>query len=317
METIFIAGHNGMVGSALRKELEQQGLSKIITVGRQSLDLTSQAATADFIADNKITQIYIAAGKVGGIKANSEFPVDFLYENLMIAANIIHAAHQSGVNKLLYFGSSCAYPKLCEQPIREEYLLAASLEPTNEAYAIAKIVGMKLCEAYRTQYGRDYRTVVPTNAYGPGDNFDPDAGHVIPSLMRRFHDALSRKEKVVVWGSGKPLRDFIFVDDLVRAAIFIMNMEQEKFIRSLEHRCCHINIGTGNEVSIRDIAESIAKIVGYDGDIEFDVSRPDGMARKVLDVTVLDKLGWRPSMTLNNGLKEMYDWFLKHRTPQN
>lgn len=274
---IFVAGHRGMVGSAIVRQLEAKGYTNIITRGRDDLDLTNQQAVADFFKTEKIEQVYLAAAKVGGIVANNSYPAEFIYENLMIECNIIHSAHQANIQQLLFLGSSCIYPKLAEQPMSETALLTGTLEETNEPYAIAKIAGIKLCESYNRQYGRDYRSVMPTNLYGPHDNFHPENSHVIPALLRRFHEAkLNNDEEVVAWGSGKPMREFLYVDDMAAASIHVMNLDKNIYDENTHPMLSHINVGTGVDCTIRELVETIAKVVGFKGAIRFDTSKPDG-----------------------------------------
>ncbi|WP_415897580.1 GDP-L-fucose synthase [Neptuniibacter sp. QD72_48] len=311
---IFIAGHRGMVGSAIYRKLAAQPDVKVITAGRDQLDLTSQAQVADFFARNQIDQVYLAAAKVGGIHANNEYPAEFIYENLMIESNIIHSAYKTGVKKLLFLGSSCIYPKLAEQPMKESALLTGTLEPTNEPYAIAKIAGIKLCESYNRQYGVDYRSVMPTNLYGENDNFHPENSHVIPALMRRFHEAkLASSKEVVVWGSGKPMREFLHVDDMAAASIFVMNADKSVYDNCTETMLSHINVGTGVDCTIAELALTMAEVVGFEGDVVFDATKPDGTPRKLMNVSTLEQLGWKYSISLKEGLEMTYDWFLEHQ----
>lgn len=313
MKRIFVAGHNGMVGSALVRKLKQEPTIEVVTQPRTSLDLTNQRAVADFFSAEKFDQVYLAAAKVGGIHANNTYPADFIYENLMIQANVIHAAHISGVQQLLFLGSSCIYPKLAEQPMAETALLTGNLEPTNDSYAIAKIAGIKLCESYNRQYGRDYRSVMPTNLYGPNDNFHPENSHVIPALLRRFHEAkLAGASEVVAWGSGSPRREFLHVDDMASASIFVMNLDKSAYQAITQPMLSHINVGIGFDCSIKELTESVAKVVGFEGDIGWDTSKPDGTPRKLLDVTKLHELGWRHSIDLEDGLEQTYQWFTKN-----
>jgi len=308
---IYVAGHRGMVGSAIVKQLLQQDGVEIVCQTHAELDLTNQAAVSDFYQQERIDQVYLAAAKVGGIHANNTYPADFIYENLMIEANIIHAAHKNDVQKLLFLGSSCIYPKLANQPMAESELLTATLEATNEPYAIAKIAGIKLCESYNRQYGHDYRSVMPTNLYGENDNFHLENSHVIPALMRRFHEAkINGDDKVVVWGSGKPMREFLHVDDMAEASIFVMNLDDETYQAHTEPMLSHINVGTGIDCTIRELAETMAEVVGFKGVVAFDATKPDGTMRKLLDVTRLEKLGWKARVTLRDGLKTTYDWFV-------
>ena len=309
---IYIAGHRGMVGSALLRKLSDEGTCEIITRTRQELDLTDQAAVRAFFASEKIDQVYLAAAKVGGIHANNTYPAEFIYENLMIETNIVHAAHLSDVQKLLFLGSSCIYPKLAEQPMREDALLTGPLEPTNEPYAIAKITGIKLCESYARQYGRDYRSVMPTNLYGPGDNFHPENSHVVPALIRRFHEATEAKApNVTVWGSGTPMREFLHVDDMAAASIHVMNLAAKTYAENSDPMLSHINVGTGIDCTIRELAETVMDVTGYDGELVFDSTKPDGTPRKLMDVSKLEKLGWKASIPLKQGLEQTYQWFLE------
>lgn len=312
-QRIFVAGHNGMVGSALVRQLSNDSNNEIITASRKGLDLTNQKAVLEFFEDQSIDQVYLAAAKVGGILANNSYPADFIYENLMIEANIINAAHLTDVQKLLFLGSSCIYPKLVEQPMREEALLTATLEPTNEPYAIAKIAGIKLCESYNRQYGRDYRSVMPTNLYGPGDNFHRENSHVIPALIRRFHEAKEENLPfVTVWGTGTPKREFLFVDDMAAASIFVMNLDDEVYQKEAQPMLSHINVGTGVDCTIRQLTETVARVVGYRGKIEWDTSKPDGTPRKLMNVNRLKSLGWNASIYLEEGIEKTYKWFIEN-----
>ncbi|MDQ2045211.1 GDP-L-fucose synthase [Pseudoalteromonas sp. 20-92] len=311
---IFVAGHRGMVGSAIVRQLEANGHTNIITRTRSELDLTNQQAVVDFFQNEKIEQVYLAAAKVGGIVANNTYPADFIYENLMIQCNIIHSAHLANIQQLLFLGSSCIYPKLAEQPMQETALLTGTLEETNEPYAIAKIAGIKLCESYNRQYGRDYRSVMPTNLYGANDNFHPENSHVIPALLRRFHEAkLNGDTEVVAWGSGKPMREFLYVDDMADASIHIMNLAKTTYDENTEPMLSHINVGTGVDCTIRELVETVAKVVGFEGQIKFDTSKPDGAPRKLMNVERINSLGWYSKVSLEDGLKTTYDWFLKQR----
>jgi GDP-L-fucose synthase len=310
---IFVAGHRGMVGSAIVRRLRAAGDCEIVTRSRGELDLTRQAEVEAFFATTPLDQVVIAAAKVGGIHANNAFPAEFIYQNLVIEANLIHAAHLAGVQQLLFLGSSCIYPRKAVQPMREEALLTGTLEPTNEPYAIAKIAGIKLCESYNRQYGRDYRSVMPTNLYGPGDNFHPENAHVIPALMRRFHQArLEAAPRVTVWGSGSPLREFLHVDDMAAACVHVMRLPPAAYSGHTEPMLSHLNVGTGQDCTIRELAQTIADVVGYRGRIEFDPSKPDGAPRKLLDVSRLASLGWKASIGLRDGLRETYAWFVSH-----
>lgn len=309
---IFVAGHRGMVGSAIVRQLEIDPSNRIITADRDELDLTNQAQVNAFFVRNAIDQVYLAAAKVGGIHANSTYPAEFIYQNLMIEANIIQAAHTHNVQKLLFLGSSCIYPKMADQPMSEHALLTGTLEPTNEPYAIAKIAGIKLCESYNRQYGRDYRSVMPTNLYGPGDNYHPENSHVIPALIRRFHEAKeSGAAEVVAWGSGLPKREFLFVDDMAQASVFVMNLDYEIYKANTQPMLSHINVGSGIDCTIRELTESVANIVGYSGKIVWDRSKPDGAPRKLMDNARLKSLGWFPSVDLKSGLKVAYSAFLE------
>jgi GDP-L-fucose synthase len=308
---VYVSGHRGMVGSAVLKRLQQSDSPNIITASHSELDLTNQQAVNNFFQKNDIDELYIAAAKVGGIVGNNTFPAEFIYENLMIEANIIHAAHRAGVQKLLFLGSSCIYPKYADQPMKEEALLAGVLEPTNEPYAVAKIAGIKLCESYNRQYGRDYRSAMPTNLYGPNDNFHPEYSHVMPALIRRFHEAVVNNDsEILVWGSGKPKREFLHVDDLAAAAVFIMDLEATTYWSVAQPMLSHINVGTGIDCSIKELAETVAEVTGFSGEIIFDSSKPDGTPRKLLDVSRLQRLGWEASITLEAGIKSTYYWYI-------
>jgi GDP-L-fucose synthase len=308
---VFVAGHRGMVGSAILRRLEERGYRNILTSGRDRLDLTRQADVARFFAENAIDQVYLAAARVGGIQANNAYPADFILDNLLIEANVIGAAHAAGVQKLLFLGSSCIYPRLAPQPMSEEALLTGTLEPTNEPYAIAKIAGIKLCESFNRQHGRDYRSVMPTNLYGPNDNFHAENSHVIPALMRRFHDAAQLGSgALAVWGSGNPKREFLHVDDMAAASVHVMELPREAYWSQASAMLSHINVGTGVDCSIRELAETMGRITGFTGRIIFDASKPDGAPRKLLDTTRLGALGWHPRIGLEEGLASTYDWFL-------
>ena len=314
---IYIAGHRGMVGSAIARQLLAHGHpgSALITRTHTELDLTNQAAVQTFFAQERPDQVYLAAAKVGGIHANNTYPAEFIYQNLMIQANVIQAAFQCGVKKLLFLGSSCIYPKLAPQPMAEGALLTGLLEPTNEPYAIAKIAGIKLCESYNRQYGIshgvDYRSVMPTNLYGPGDNFHPENAHVIPALIRRFHEAkINHSTSVVLWGTGSPLREFLYVDDMAAASVHVMNLDAGTYGLHTQPMLSHINVGCGEDVSIRALAEQVARTVGYSGQIEQDTSKPDGAPRKLMDSSRLQSLGWHPKVGLSEGLQLAYQDFL-------
>lgn len=313
-QRIFVAGHKGMVGSALVRQLGQNQTVEIVTRDRTELNLLEQAAVHKFFKQENIDQVYLAAAKVGGIHANNSYPADFIYENLMIEANIIHAAHLAGVQKLLFLGSSCIYPKMADQPMKEEALLTGTLEPTNEPYAIAKIAGIKLCESYNRQYGRDYRSVMPTNLYGQNDNFHPENSHVIPAMMRRFHEAKEvGASEVVVWGSGKPMREFLHVDDMAAASLHVMNLDNKTYQANTQSMLSHINVGTGVDCTIHELAETMKHVVGFDGELLFDTSKPDGTPRKLMDVSRLKELGWEANILLKDGLALTYAWFLKNQ----
>lgn len=313
-QRIFVAGHRGMVGSAIVRRLQALGYENLVTRSRDELDLLNQAAVEAFFAEQQIDQVYLASAKVGGIHANNEYPAEFIYQNLMIEANIIHAAHSHDVQKLLFLGSSCIYPKQAEQPMKEEALLTGTLEPTNEPYAIAKIAGIKLCESYNRQYGRDYRSVMPTNLYGPNDNFHPENSHVIPALLRRFHEASQRgDEQVTIWGSGKPMREFLHVDDMAAASVHVMELEADAYQAHTQPMLSHINVGTGVDCSIRELAETIARVTEFQGELRFDSSKPDGTMRKLMDVSRLKALGWQASIGLEQGLRDAYHWFVEHQ----
>lgn len=311
---IYVAGHLGMVGSALIRQLTQRSSYEILTRTRSELDLTSQIDVMNFLQAENIDQVYLAAAKVGGIAANSSYPADFIYENLMIQSNVIHSAHMTNIQKLLFLGSSCIYPKFAQQPMTEESLLTGTLEPTNEPYAIAKIAGIKLCESFRRQHGRDYRSVMPTNLYGPHDNFDPETSHVVPALIRRFHEAkVNGSQTVVVWGTGTPMREFMHVDDMAAACIHVMELENSTYDENIRPMLSHINVGTGVDCSIRQLVETLAKIIGYEGKIIFDASKPDGAPRKLMDVSRLKSLGWQYQISLEDGIKSAYAWFLSNQ----
>ncbi len=313
-QRIFVAGHRGMVGSAIVRRLEALGYRNIVTRTRDELDLVDQAAVSAFFAEQHIDQVYLASAKVGGIHANNVYPAEFIYQNLMIEANVIHAAHANGVQKLLFLGSSCIYPKHAEQPMKEEALLTGVLEATNEPYAVAKIAGIKLCESYNRQYGRDYRSVMPTNLYGPNDNFHPENSHVIPALLRRFHEATQcGDEEVVIWGSGTPMREFLHVDDMAAASVHVMELDDATYQAHTQPMLSHINVGTGVDCSIRELAETIARVTEYQGRLVFDSSKPDGTLRKLMDVTRLKSLGWQAGIALEDGLRDAYRWFVEHQ----
>jgi GDP-L-fucose synthase len=312
---VFVAGHRGMVGSAIVRFLSAQPDVKIITRAHAELDLTSQAAVAAFMNAEKPNVVILAAAKVGGIHANNTYPAEFIYENLMMECNVIHQAYLAGVQRLLFLGSSCIYPKLATQPMTESALLTGTLEPTNEPYAVAKIAGIKLCESYNRQYGVDYRSVMPTNLYGPHDNFHPDNSHVVPALIRRFHDAkLANSPEVVIWGTGEPMREFLHVDDMAQASLFVLDLPVDAYQANTQPMLSHINVGTGSDVTIRQLAETIADVTGYQGKIVFDTTKPNGAPRKLMDVSRLANMGWTASITLRDGLKNAYEWFLANQT---
>jgi GDP-L-fucose synthase len=306
MTKIFVAGHRGMVGSAICRQLELADV-EIITANRDKLDLANQAQVAAFFGENKFDQVYLAAAKVGGIHANNTYPADFIYQNLMIQNNIIHSSYQSGVMKLLFLGSSCIYPKLAKQPIAEHELLNGHLEQTNEPYAIAKIAGIKMCESYNRQYGTDYRSVMPTNLYGPGDNYHAENSHVIPALIRRFHEAkIANSREVIAWGTGSALREFLHVDDMAAASVFVMNLGKVAFNNEVKPTQSHLNVGTGLDCSIKKLTEIIAKVVGFQGSIIWDETKPDGAPRKLMDSKKLNEIGWYPLIDLKSGLDGTY-----------
>ena len=315
---LFIAGHRGMVGSALVRQLENEPNIELVLRSRDELDLTNQADVLDFFKAIKIDQVYLAAARVGGIHANNTYPAEFIYQNLMIQANVINSAFESGVKKLLFLGSSCIYPRDADQPMKEGSLLSGKLEPTNEPYAIAKIAGIKLCESYNRQYGErfgiDYRSVMPTNLYGPGDNYHPENSHVIPALIRRFHEAKQENSPYVkIWGTGAPRREFLHVDDMARACVFLMNLETERYQENTGAMCNHINVGSGADVTIKELAEIVQAAIGYSGELTFDRSFPDGAPRKFIESTLLNNLGWRPQVDLISGVAATYRDFMKEQ----
>ena len=313
---IYVAGHRGMVGAAIARALRTMGYDNIMTRSHDELYLTDQKATRDFFETTRPDQVYLAAARVGGILANAIFPAEFIYQNLMVEANVIHEAWRTGVKKLLFLGSSCIYPKLAHQPMAEDALLTGPLEPTNEPYSIAKIAGIKLCESYNRQYGEshgtDFRSVMPTNLYGPGDNYHPEHSHVIPALILRFHEAkVNHSPSVIIWGTGRPRREFLHVDDLAEACIHIMNLPRELIARHTTPMQSHINVGYGSDISIAELAKAIARIVGYPGKIVYDATKPDGAPQKLLDTRLLRSLGWQPTIDLEQGLKQTYESFQK------
>ena len=313
---IYIAGHRGMVGSAIMRTLQTQGHSNFITRTHAELELTNQSAVRDFFESEKPDQVYLAAAKVGGIHANNTYPAEFIYDNLVVQANVIDAAFNNGVKKLLFLGSSCIYPKLVSQPMSEDALLTGTLEPTNEPYAVAKIAGIKLCESYNRQYGEshgvDYRSVMPTNLYGEGDNYHPENSHVIPAMIRRFHEAkVKNTPNVIIWGTGAPYREFLYVDDMAAASVYIMNLDKSIYAEHTQPMLSHINVGVGHDMTIAELAATIGKVVGFKGTIEFDSSKPDGSPRKLMDSTRLNNLGWQAKINLEDGLTLAYQDFLK------
>ena len=315
-QKIYVAGHRGMVGSAIVRNLQAQGYSNIVTRTHAELDLTNQAAVKAFFEQEKPDQVYLAAAKVGGIHANNTFPAEFIYQNLMMEANVIHQAFEVGIKKLLFLGSSCIYPKLAPQPMTEDALLTGKLEPTNEPYAIAKIAGIKLCESYNRQYGQshgvDYRSVMPTNLYGPGDNYHPENSHVIPALIRRFHEAkVGNSPETVIWGTGTPRREFLYVDDMAAASVFVMGLDKATYDQNVQPMESHINVGFGSDFTILELAQAVSKVVGYQGKIVLDSSKPDGAPRKLMDSSRLNQLGWQAKIDLYSGLALAYSNFLK------
>ncbi len=312
---IYVAGHRGMVGSAIVRHLIQSGVPAAQIIGRthKELDLTDQSAVRSFFEKEKPQQVYLAAARVGGIHANNTYPAEFIYDNLMVQANVIDAAYRNGITKLLFLGSSCIYPKHAPQPMSENVLLTGELEPTNEPYAVAKIAGIKICESYNRQYGVDYRSVMPTNLYGPGDNYHPENSHVIPALIRRFHEAkLSGMPSVTIWGSGKPFREFLYVDDMAAASVHVMDLDKEKYQEHTKPMQSHINVGYGSDTTIAELAQTIAQVQGYTGKILFDTSKPDGTPRKLMDSSCLRALGWTPKVSLTAGLAKAYQDYLSH-----
>ena len=311
---IFVAGHNGMAGSAIVNSLKEIGVNNILTAERNELDLVDTISVRNYFKDKDIDYVVLAAAKVGGIYGNNTYPADFIYDNLMIEANVIHEAWSAGIDRLLFLGSSCIYPRHAEQPMQEESLLSGHLEPTNEPYAIAKIAGIKLCESYNRQYGTHYRSVMPTNLYGPKDNFHLENSHVIPALIKKFHDAkVSGTKEVIVWGSGNVCREFLHVDDMASACIHIMGLSDDVWGAATDTTISHVNIGVGYDMTIRNLAQTVSSVVGYKGDIIFDASKPEGPPKKLLNTDKLKKLGWTPSIDLGNGLEVTYQWFLRNQ----
>lgn len=310
--TIYVAGHRGMVGSAIVRQLEARGIAPLVR-SRAELDLTDQAAVREFMQEERPEAVILAAAKVGGIHANNTYPADFIYENLMIECNVIHQAFLAGVRRLLFLGSSCIYPRAISQPMREEALLSGALEPTNEPYAVAKIAGIKLCESYNRQYGTDYRSVMPTNLYGPGDNFHPENSHVLPALIRRFHEAKEQSlDEVVIWGTGTPRREFLHVDDMASASLFVLDLTIDVYQANTQPMLSHINVGSGTDISILELAQLIARIIGFDGAISIDPSKPDGTMRKLMDVSRLRQMGWQAQTALEQGIRDTYQWYLNN-----
>lgn len=311
-DKIFIAGHDGLVGSAIVRNLEKQGFTNLIKRTHKELDLTDQIRVNDFFKQEKPDYVILAAGKVGGILANNTYPADFIYQNIMIEANVIHSAYESQVKRLLFLGSTCIYPKAVKQPMKEDALLTNVLEPTNEPYALAKIAGIKLCESYNRQHGTDFRSVMPTNLYGINDNFHPENSHVIPGLLRKFHEAkINNVDEVSVWGTGKAMREFLYVDDMAQASLFVLNLDKEVYQSNTRPMLTHINIGTGKDITIRELAETIKEVVGYDGRLSFDSTKPDGISRKLIDISRISEMGWTYNIDLKEGLVMTYEWYKK------
>jgi GDP-L-fucose synthase len=312
-DKVYIAGHKGMVGSAIVRQLESRGFTNILVRSHKELDLTKQADVQTFFMQEKPDYVILAAGKVGGIHANNTFPADFIYQNIMIEANVINSAYKTNVKRLLLLGSTCIYPRAVEQPMREDALLTGLLEPTNEPYAIAKIAGIKLCESYNRQYDTDYRSVMPTNLYGSNDNFHPENSHVIPGLMRRFHEAkINNDTELTVWGTGKAMREFLYVDDMAEASLYVLELSKKSYQANTSPTLSHINIGSGIDISIRELAEIMKEVVGFNGKLNFDSSRPDGAPRKLIDVSRLSNMGWKYNINLKDGLKKTYNWYIKN-----
>jgi len=311
-DKIYIAGHRGLVGSAIVRQLESRGFTNLLIRTHKELDLTDQAQVQDFFKQEQPDYVILAAAKVGGIHANNTYPADFIYQNIMIEANVINSAYENKVKRLLFLGSTCIYPKIVKQPMREEALLTDVLEPTNEPYALAKIAGIKLCESYNRQHGADFRSVMPTNLYGINDNFHPENSHVIPALMRRFHEAkVNNDAEVVVWGTGNAMREFLYVDDMAQASLFVLELDKKTYQANTKPMLSHINVGTGKDVTIREMAEAMKEVVGYTGKLIFDASKPDGALRKLIDVSRLSNMGWKYNVDLEVGLSETYKWYLE------
>jgi GDP-L-fucose synthase len=313
-DKIYIAGHRGLVGSAIVRQLELRGFTNLIMRTHNELDLTNQAQVQSFFTQEKPDYVILAAAKVGGIHANNTYPADFIYQNMMIEANVINSAYESKVKRLLFLGSTCIYPKAVEQPMREDALLTGVLEPTNEPYALAKIAGIKLCESYNRQHGTDFRSVMPTNLYGINDNFHPENSHVIPALMQRFHQAkVDNDAEVVVWGTGNAMREFLYVDDMAQASLFVLELDEQAYKANTQSMLSHINVGTGKDATIGEVAETIKQVVGYEGKLTFDATKPDGASRKLINVSRLSDMGWKYKISLKNGLKKTYKWYLDKR----
>ena len=309
-DKIYIAGHRGLVGSAIVRQLESRGFTNLIIRTHVELDLTSQTQVQNFFTQEKPDYVILAAGKVGGIHANNTYPADFIYQNMIIEANVINSAYENKVKRLLFLGSTCIYPKAVEQPMREDALLTNTLEPTNEPYALAKIAGIKLCESYNRQHGTDFRSVMPTNLYGPNDNFHPDNSHVIPALMQRFHQAkINNDEEVVVWGTGNAMREFLYVDDMAEASLFVLELDEKTYQANTKPMLSHINVGTGEDVTIREMAEVMKQVVGFEGELTFDTIKPDGAPRKLIDVSRLSNMGWNYTINIKEGFEKTYEWY--------
>jgi GDP-L-fucose synthase len=309
-DKIYIAGHRGLVGSAIVRQLESRGFTNLLTRTHKELDLTNQAQVQNFFTQEKPDYVILAAAKVGGIHANNTYPADFIYQNMMIEANVINSAYENKVKRLLFLGSTCIYPKAVEQPMREDALLTDTLEPTNEPYALAKIAGIKLCESYNRQHGTDFRSVMPTNLYGPNDNFHPDNSHAIPALMQRFHQAkINNDEYVVVWGTGNAMREFLYVDDMAEASLFVLELDEKTYQANTKPMLSHINVGTGEDVTIREMAEVMKQVVGFEGELTFDTIKPDGAPRKLIDVSRLSNMGWNYTINIKEGFEKTYEWY--------
>jgi len=312
-DKIYIAGHRGLVGSAIVRQLEERGFTNLLTRTHKELDLINQAQVQNFFTQESPDYVILAAAKVGGIYANNTYPADFIYQNMMIEANVINSAYESKAKRLLFLGSTCIYPKAVEQPMREDALLTDTLEPTNEPYALAKIAGIKLCESYNRQHGTDFRSVMPTNLYGINDNFHPENSHVIPALMQRFHQAkVNNDDEVVVWGTGNAMREFLYVDDMAQASLFVLELDEQTYKANTQPMLSHINVGTGKDTTIREMAETMKQVVGYEGKLTFDTTKPDGAPRKLIDITRLKRMGWEYSVDLKEGLKKTYAWHLNN-----